>query len=310
MCVLQPESPGVERTNDRQRFARITPNGILHGPGNSFDETAYTEKPIRHIQSIVTVCVANTSYLEKMTNKNILLNDFATRSFRDVADHDYISARLSYRHGLISQFHWQALQALEKYIKAILLYNRVKAKDINHNLARALKHTDKLPFTLNLSPSSLELIKHIDNFGRFRYLEISYFTNGPKLVQLDKAIWEIRRYCQVINYEVTLPDGSIKNMLDLQIEMIEQSAQQSPHKFRIMGGALESILDKKENPARAALVWQNGFFSGKARRFVKSPARFHAVNAPLSLHPEILEEVLEYTFIPNDVVNAYKDANK
>jgi len=62
-----------------------------------------------------------------------LLNDFATRSFRDVADQDYIAARLSYRHGLIPQFHWQALQALEKYIKAILLYNRIKAKDINHD---------------------------------------------------------------------------------------------------------------------------------------------------------------------------------
>ena len=239
-----------------------------------------------------------------------LLNDFATRSFRDVADQDYIAARLSYRHGLIPQFHWQALQALEKYIKAILLYNRIKAKNINHDLAKALKYTDKLPFELTLSSSTVELIKHIGDFGRFRYLETSYFVHGPKLVQLDRAVWEIRRYCRVLNYELKLPDGSMKNMLGLEIEKIERSVDQSPHKFRVMGGVLEKILDKKDNTARPALIWQNGFFTGKARKFVKSPAHFHSVNAPLSLHPEILDEVLKYIFIPKDVVNAYKEANE
>jgi HEPN domain-containing protein len=238
-----------------------------------------------------------------------LLNDFATRSFRDVADQDYIASRLSYRHGLIPQFHWQALQALEKYIKAILLYNRIKAKNINHDLDIALKHTNKLPFELKLSPSTLELIKHIGNFGKFRYLETSYFTHGPKLVQLDRAVWEIRRYCRVLNYELELSDGSMKNMLDLEIQKIENSNNQSPNKFSIMGGALEKILGKKENTARPALIWQNGFFTGKVRKFVKSPAHFHSVNAPLSLHPEILDEVLKYIFIPKDVVNAYKEAN-
>ncbi|WP_107804507.1 HEPN domain-containing protein [Nitrosomonas oligotropha] len=64
----------------------------------------------------------------------VLINDFATRSFRDIADQDYIAARLSYRHGLYSQFHWQSLQALEKYLKAILLYNRIEAKNINHDI--------------------------------------------------------------------------------------------------------------------------------------------------------------------------------
>lgn len=238
-----------------------------------------------------------------------LLNNFATRSFRDVADQDYIAARLSYRHGLIPQFHWQALQALEKYLKAILLYNRIKAKDINHDLTRALKYAEKLPFSLNLSASTEELIKHIDNFGRFRYLETSYFTHGPKLVQLDRAVWEIRRYCRTLSYELTLPDGSTKNMLELEIKKIENSTNHSPHKFRIIGGALEKILDKKDHTSRSALIWQNGFFSGKARRFVRSPAHFNSVNAPLYLHPEILDEVLKYVFIPREVVNAYREAN-
>lgn len=81
-----------------------------------------------------------------------LMNDFATRSFRDIADQDYIAARLSYRYGLYSQFHWQSLQAIEKYLKAILLYNRT---DINHNLECALKHTFRLKFVAANPPMIL-----------------------------------------------------------------------------------------------------------------------------------------------------------
>lgn len=113
--------------------------------------------------------------------KEVLLNDFAIRSFRDVADQDYIAARLSFKHGLYPQFHWQSLQAIEKYIKAILLLNRIKAKDINHDLEKAMKYIRKLPFELQLSDVAKEIIKHLDTYGRFRYLESSYELYGPML---------------------------------------------------------------------------------------------------------------------------------
>jgi hypothetical protein len=51
-----------------------------------------------------------------VSHEEKLLNDFAKRCFRDVADHDYILARLAYRSGLFPQFHWCALQAIEKYL--------------------------------------------------------------------------------------------------------------------------------------------------------------------------------------------------
>ena len=66
-------------------------------------------------------------------DKKILINDFAIRSFRDIADYDYISARMAYRAKLLPQFLWLGLQAIEKYLKCILLLNRIKAKII-HNL--------------------------------------------------------------------------------------------------------------------------------------------------------------------------------
>lgn len=48
-----------------------------------------------------------------------LIDSFADRSFRDIADKDYIAGRLSYMNGLDTQFLWQSLQAIEKYFKAI-----------------------------------------------------------------------------------------------------------------------------------------------------------------------------------------------
>lgn len=243
-------------------------------------------------------------------NKEILLNDFATRSFRNIADQDYIAARLCYRNNLIPQFHWQSLQAIEKYLKAILLYNRIKATNINHNLSSALKLTKKLPFELDLSDSTKEFIKHLDNFGRFRYLETSYFIRGYKLVELDKAVWEIRRYCRTLNYEVEKKDGTTRNMLDLEIDKINRSSHEPPHKFKITNGDLEKIIKKKSHPSREALLWQNLFFSTKHRKTVRANNSIQAVNSPLYMHPEIVDDVLEYVFLPKGVVRAFKEVNK
>jgi len=218
---------------------------------------------------------------------------------------DYIAARMSYRAGLVEQFHWQGLQALEKYLKAILLYNRVKAKRIGHDLSKALAKADRLPFELELTAPAQKLIEHLDTFGRFRYLEASYYIHGPKLVELDRTVWEIRRYCRVLNYEVKLPDGSMKQMLPIELESIEQSKHAPPHKSRIIGGALEKILDKKDDAARGPLIWQNGFFGSKRRKTVTMHVRFQGKNSPLSLHPEILDELKEYVYISKEIIEAY-----
>ena len=148
---------------------------------------------------------------------------------------DYISARMSFRATLIEQFHWQALQALEKYFKAILLYNRIKARTIGHSLSKALTKAQQLPFELQLTQRAREFIDHIDTFGRFRYLEASYFIHGPKLVELDRTVWEVRRYCKVLKYQITLPDGGKKQMLPFELDAIESSKNRPPQQFRIPG---------------------------------------------------------------------------
>jgi HEPN domain-containing protein len=239
-----------------------------------------------------------------------LINNFATRSFRDIADQDYIAARLSYKHGLFSQFHWQSLQAIEKYIKAILLYNRIKAKDINHDLNRAFKHAEKLPFEIIRSESTDNFIEHLTYFGRFRYLESSYFIHGPKLVELDKSVWEIRRYCTCLNHDIETPSGDIKNMLNVNLAKIVKSETEQPNKYRVIGGLLEKIVEKSDHPSRGALIWQNAYFSKSTRKTVTVPTPSYSVNSPLYLHPEILDEVLEYIFLPKEVVTAFREHGK
>jgi len=71
-------------------------------------------------------------------NLDLLINNFATRSFRDTGDGDYIAARLAYRAQLIPQFLWSSLQAIEKYLKCVLVLNRIRAPR-SHNLADILQ---------------------------------------------------------------------------------------------------------------------------------------------------------------------------
>lgn len=63
-----------------------------------------------------------------------LVNDFAIRSFRDIADGDYIAAGLACRSQLVMQYLWASQQAIEKYLTCILLLHRIPAKRMRHDL--------------------------------------------------------------------------------------------------------------------------------------------------------------------------------
>jgi hypothetical protein len=129
---------------------------------------------------------------------------------------------------------------------------------------------------------------------------------GLEIMQLDMAVWDIRRYCRVLDYEIKLPNGEKKHMLDIGVRAIEHSETKPPQSFQLIGGALEKIIADKEHPAREPLLWQNLFFGQRARKRVRLRRYMHSTNSPLSLHPEILDDVLQYVFLPKDVVNAYR----
>lgn len=232
------------------------------------------------------------------------LNDFAIRCFRDVADHDYIAARVAYRAELYGPFLWSSLQAIEKYLKGILLLNRVPARDLRHSLAKAIDRTSKLPFQISLCSGSQEFIRHIDKFGSFRYLESAYYVHGHLLPALDRAVFEIRRYCQPINFQITYPSGDTRNVLKLNLLRAEQAKHCSD--VLLLGGKLEQILAKRDCPSRDALVWRNLWYSRARRRIVRSRQASLSVNAPLTLQPSLVDEVTKYVYLPKDVVSAYR----
>jgi hypothetical protein len=219
-----------------------------------------------------------------------LVDDFAIRSFRDVADGDYISARMACRAQLTVQYLWASQQAIEKYLKCILLLNRIPAKKVRHHLSAgltAIKTSGTL--ALNLVKPTEEFIDYLDQYGQFRSLEVSNVAFGHDLLRLDRAVWELRRFC-------TLEPGPRALTL--------RDGQPAP-KAHIPGGELEKIIANAKNPARAALLWQNAFFGRRVRRRVKLAGWCKASNSPLYLNPHIRDEILKYVYLPKDLKERY-----
>jgi len=107
-----------------------------------------------------------------MPTSNAKFNDYVTRSFRDTADADYVAARALYRILLDQQFLWAALQAIEKYLKAILLYHRVSTKRLGHDICRALhqiRAIDAIAF--DVSSDVEKFIQQLAVYGCNRYFE-------------------------------------------------------------------------------------------------------------------------------------------
>ena len=150
----------------------------------------------------------------------ILVNDFAIRCFRETADKDYIAARMAYRARLIQPYLWSALHSLEKYMKGVLLLNRVRAHKGHKVLPGVERMKQSGKFELDLSGETVEFIKTLEEFGaEYRYYEVSYHTRPYDIVRLDRAVWELRRYCQPLDYD-TVVNGEVLNMLAHELDRI------------------------------------------------------------------------------------------
>lgn len=232
-------------------------------------------------------------------NKELLLNDFAIRAFRNTADYDYIHARMAYKGKLIQQFLWSSLQAIEKYLKCIHLLNRIDTRKLNHNLIESLKSLENnAPFQIRLRATSRTLIEHLNTYGKDRYLINSYFIEDFELQKLDMAVWDIRRYCNILNYAQIIDDSSLQKLTnDEEIKKIIESENAPPQHYKIEGGIIENIIADMSHPARKALVWNNLSFGTKARKCIKTRPYMHATNSPLFLNPEIRVELEKYVKI-------------
>lgn len=237
---------------------------------------------------------------------HILVNDFAIRSFRETADKDYIAARMAYRARLIQPFLWSALHCLEKYVKGILVLNRVRAHKGHSVLPGIEKMKQHGKFELDLSAGTAQFIKKLEDHGaEYRYYEVSYGIEPFDIVRFDRAVWEIRRYCQPLDYDVDR-NGKTVNMLAHQLDRVHQAKERNEKGTCVMGGALEKIIEKKDHPAREGLIWNNLFFGPSRRKGVKMRPDWEAGNSPFFLHPEIIDEVVKYVYIPKDIAEGVR----
>ena len=191
---------------------------------------------------------------------------YLNQAFRDTADKDYIAARLCYRHKLVLQFFWSGLQAIEKYLKYILVVNKVSSKNYNHrigDLYNKILSMNKLKFKNNKQVN--KFVMHLCSVGDDRYFTKPYHNLNLTVCQLDEAVWHIRRYCQRLIYKGTNVQHN-SYFRHLHSEITSSEYIKEPHKLRINGGYLEKLLDgSTENKAREALIWKNNFFGNKLR---------------------------------------------
>ena len=242
---------------------------------------------------------------------HILVNDFAIRSFRETADKDYISARLAFRARLAQPFLWSALHCLEKYIKGILVLNRVPAHK-GHKVLEGIelmKHHGK--FELELSSPTMSFIKKLEEYGaEYRYYEVSYEIDSLDMMRLDLAVWELRRYCQPLDYEIDDPTGAAQNCLSRELDRVHKAKAAKEKGTCIASGFLEKIIDQRNHPGRAGLIWKNLFFGPSRRKGVMLSPDHEVGNSPFFLYPEIIDEVVKYVYVPKDIAQGARNLAK
>lgn len=236
----------------------------------------------------------------------ILVNDFAIRSFRDTADRDYVNARLAYRARLIQQFQWSSLHCLEKYVKCILLLNRIEARHLRHEVTAGLALVKKAGrFEIDVSKAVTKFIRRLEDGAQFRYFEISYDEEEFDIIRLDCAVSEIRRYCQLLDIE-TESNGQQVNQLDSHLKRISAAKTLHPKDTCIVNGWIEQVLENSKHSSRPGLVWKNLYFGTSRRKSVKLRPDWEVGNAPLWLNPQMIDEVTKYSYLPTKLADAYR----
>lgn len=180
-------------------------------------------------------------------------------AFRREADYDYISARANFRMAFPQQFLWAGSQAVEKYLKAILLLNGHSSKYF-HNLEKlhnAVQRIDYLSFDISENENFLKAIEQ----GADRYLLQDSGVCFNFLQKLDDLIWDIRRYCRSIPFNERY-EGEVESIVS---EMNSLSLKQNKAFFNIPkaeNGEIEKIIIGENNLRRQNLLWKNACFGG------------------------------------------------
>ncbi|MNF73666.1 hypothetical protein D3C85_706530 [compost metagenome] len=236
------------------------------------------------------------------------INDFAIRCFRDTGDGDYIAARLALQAGLATQAIWSGLQAVEKYLKCMLLLRRVSSKGVGHKIAEGLRLVnDRLGYDIVLPDHEQAVFNHLAESCGDRYLVASLHLFDHELSGLDALVWRLRQYCDVLDVE-HYNDKPSEEVLSRNLDKIKARQDGEPIAGYLERGVLEKILAEPNNRAHEGLVWRNAMFGG-GQPFSASSESFNfvATNSPLYLNPQIARAVSKLVQLPRGALEAFEE---
>jgi hypothetical protein len=229
------------------------------------------------------------------------IDAFIAGSFRDIADADYLAARICWRRELGHQFFWMALQAIEKYLKGILLFNRVSARGFNHDLTRLLAEVKKLPtIELEFRQDANEFLGILVEQGLNRYFESNFILRGKEILLLDECVWQLRIRCVALNKTIK-EEGEVIWTSQEHLEKIKNYQRgKNPNHISIPYGLLEHFLVGKSD-ARKDLIWKNFYFGSRHKRHIKFKSGFRFQSPYLVMSPEIFPELDKLVQFPKQV---------
>ncbi len=240
-----------------------------------------------------------------MSNNNdrIAINHFASRMFRDVADMDYISARTLYKNECFDEFLIFSQQAIEKYLKGILMFNRVKSRKMTHKLSVLLQKCSNDVAHFKISEQTRKFIKEIDGYDDLRYAKYmfgAFMAQRSHLVELDRAVMELRRYCHNDTpYAVALSKATDDQLIEI--------TRKKGISFLYL---LEKIVKNKNgkySKLRSNLIWKNLYFSPRTKSISLTDGVWGKASGFSKKElAEMYDVIKEYIFIPKDVKDCFE----
>lgn len=218
--------------------------------------------------------------------------------FLHTADENYVVARWAHDNGLHTDFFWNSLHALEKYMKAVLLFNGRSAKGHAHGLVALYDEVERLagpllPATLT-RPTNLdihhwvdmtprEFLARLDDNGNAdnRYLTYGYAQHTWYLHMVDAMVFAVRRLAVPLD-EPIMPRSQVA-AAPTHRELLLRQPEWSNH----MSLPLERLIGGDDGDARRALLNNNCAFA--PTDYAHEPRR----SGSSGRNPVLLQRVLE-----------------
>jgi hypothetical protein len=204
---------------------------------------------------------------------------------------------------LYPQAVWLAHQAVEKYLKSILLFRIMPANKYGHNLIQLYQSIQNdTRFPMHLPELVIKDLENLDTFGTNRYRERFLSCSQFPVYVIDRIIWHLRWYSQYVGCTL----GTYDDFNDSNFQLKRESITQNVGKIetvdhQIQGGKLEKILKVQGTKIRGTLIWKNLFFGSKKRKIVRIKHDYRMENSVQVIWQHESKLLLKYIQFPNDI---------